>query len=47
MEIMVIGYYTDELIKNTTAYNKNTVVITIPGPVNVESFVGNENAVRC
>ncbi|CUM55871.1 uncharacterized protein AC631_05369 [Debaryomyces fabryi] len=39
-----LWYNADELIKNTTAYNNNTiVVVTTPGSVNIESFVENEN----
>lgn len=39
-----LWYNADELIKNVTAYNNNTiVVITTPGSVNIESFVENKN----
>lgn len=39
-----LWYNADELIRNVTAYNNNTiVVITTPGSVNIESFVENEN----
>lgn len=39
-----LWYNADELIKNTTAYNNNTiVVITTPGSVNIESFAENKN----
>lgn len=39
-----LWYNADELIKNVTAYNNNTIVaITAPGAVNIESFVENEN----
>lgn len=39
-----LWYNADELIKNVTAYNNNTiVVVTTPGSINIESFVENKN----
>lgn len=39
-----LWYNADELIKTVTANNNNTiVVVTAPGPINIESFVENEN----
>ncbi|CUM49421.1 uncharacterized protein AC631_05452 [Debaryomyces fabryi] len=37
-------YNADKFVQNTTAYNNNTiVVVTTPGPVNIESFAENTN----